>query len=99
MALNLGIYSADMSYSSLFDQTQSTLNFMGAARQLAERLGVLEAIVEATIRGFGEKRKKKEWGREIISKTLINSIPTLTSRISPPFPVMYWWAAGGKGLN
>ena len=35
MALNLGIYTTDLSYASLFDQTQATINYMNAAKKMA----------------------------------------------------------------
>jgi len=44
MALNLGIYSADLSYASLFDQTQTTIQYIGVAKKLADGLGILQAI-------------------------------------------------------
>ena len=37
-ALNLGIYSTDLSYASLFDQTQATLSYIEAAKEMADGL-------------------------------------------------------------
>ncbi|MBC7124657.1 MAG: hypothetical protein H5T24_03430, partial [Bacteroidales bacterium] len=39
MALNLGIYSTDLSYASLFDQTQATIKYMTVSKKMAEGLG------------------------------------------------------------
>jgi hypothetical protein len=49
MALNLGIYTTDLSYASLFDQTQATLNYINAAKKMADGLEILDAIDEQTI--------------------------------------------------
>lgn len=98
MALNLGIYSADMSYSSLFDQTQSTLNFMGAARQLAERLGVMEAIDEGTIRRLEENMNNREVVMDIISETFMNSNAYLTEQDRPAIAVMVLLGGWVEGL-
>ena len=73
MALNLGIYSADMSYASLFDQTQTTIEYMGKARELAEELGIMGAIDEATIQKLEENMNNREVVMDIISETFMNS--------------------------
>lgn len=49
MALNLGIYTTDLSYASLFDQTQITIKYMDAAKKMADGLGILDAIDNNTI--------------------------------------------------
>ena len=49
-ALNLGIYSTDLSYASLFDQSQATLDYIGAAKEMADGLNILDAIDEATVK-------------------------------------------------
>lgn len=98
MALNLGIYSADMSYSSLFDQTQSTLNYMGNARQLAERLGVMEAIDEHTIRRLEENMNNRDVVMDIISETFMNSNAYLTEQDRPAIAVMVLVGGWIEGL-
>ncbi|WP_010664120.1 hypothetical protein [Marinilabilia salmonicolor] len=73
MALNLGIYSADLSYASLFDQSQTTIEYMGNARNLADKLGILGAIDEQTIRQLEENMNNREVVMNIISETYMNS--------------------------
>ncbi|MFW6202716.1 MAG: hypothetical protein ACOC30_00295, partial [Marinilabilia sp.] len=73
MALNLGIYSADMSYASLFDQTQITIEYMGNARELADELGIMEAVDEETIQELEENMNNREVVMNIISETFMNS--------------------------
>ena len=48
-ALNLGIYGADLSYASMFDQTQESMFFVSAAKKLAEGLGIMNAFDQSTI--------------------------------------------------
>ncbi|NJK94535.1 MAG: hypothetical protein HC905_06055 [Bacteroidales bacterium] len=48
LALNLGIYTTDLSYASMFDQTQITITYMDAAKKMADGLGILEAIDKST---------------------------------------------------
>ncbi|GAO28653.1 hypothetical protein [Geofilum rubicundum] len=98
MALNLGVYSADMSYSSLFDQTQSTINYMGGARQLAERLGIMEAIDEETIRRLEQNMNNREVVMDIISETFMNSNAYLTEQDRPAIAVMVLVGGWMEGL-
>jgi len=49
MALNLGIYGADLSYASIFEQTQETMHYFAAAKKLADDLGITSAFGESTI--------------------------------------------------
>ncbi len=98
MALNLGIYSANMSYSSLFDQTQNTINYMGTARQLAEKLGIMEAIDEETIRKLEENMSNREIVMDIISETFMNSNAYLTEQDRPAIAVMVLVGGWIEGL-
>jgi hypothetical protein len=72
-ALNLGIYSTDLSYASLFDQTQATLNYIAAAKEMADGLNILDAINEETIQHLEENINNRDAIIDIISETLMNS--------------------------
>ncbi len=98
MALNLGVYSADMSYTSLFDQTQNTLKYMGASRKLAEQLGIMGAIDETTIRRLEENMNNREVVMDIISETFMNSNAYLTENDRPTIAVMVLVGGWMEGL-
>ncbi len=72
-ALNLGIYSLDLSYASLFDQTQATLDYIAAAKEMADGLNILDAINEETIQTLEDNINNREMIIDIISETLMNS--------------------------
>lgn len=72
-ALNLGIYSTDLSYASLFDQTQATLDYIAAAKEMADGLNILDAISEETIETLENNINNREMIIDIISETLMNS--------------------------
>jgi hypothetical protein len=72
-ALNLGVYSTDLSYASLFDQTQATLDYIGAAKEMADGLNILDAINEETIQTLEDNINNREMIIDIISETLMNS--------------------------
>ena len=80
MALNLGIYTTDLSYASLFDQTQVTLRYIQAAKNLADGLNILDAINESTIQRLEDNINNREEIIDIISETLLNSSSFLKER-------------------
>ncbi len=77
MALNLGIYSTDLSYASLFDQTQATIKFMTASKKMAEGLGILNAIDDNIVQRLEENVNNRDVIMEIISETFLNTNSTL----------------------
>ncbi len=72
-ALNLGIYSTDLSYASLFDQSQATLNYIEAAKEMADGLNILDAIDEETLQRLEDHINNRDVIIDIISETLMNS--------------------------
>ncbi len=73
MALNLGIYSTDLSYASLFDQTQASIRYMAASKRMAEGLGILNAIDNTIIQRLEENVNNREVIMDIISETFLNT--------------------------
>ena len=73
MALNLGIYTCDLSFASLYDQTQASISYMGAAKKMADGLGILDAIDEKTIENLEENINNREKIMDIVSETFLNS--------------------------
>ena len=72
-ALNLGIYSTNLSYASLFDQTQASIRYMTASKRLAEELGILNAIDNETLQRLEENVNNREIIMDIISETFLNT--------------------------
>jgi putative ubiquitin-RnfH superfamily antitoxin RatB of RatAB toxin-antitoxin module len=73
MALNLGIYSADLSFASMFDQSQASINYLTATKKLAENIGILNAVENSTIKRMEGNINNRDSLMEIISETLMNS--------------------------
>ncbi|MBN1598145.1 MAG: hypothetical protein JW894_07610 [Bacteroidales bacterium] len=73
MALNLGIYTTDLSFASLFDQTQASIRYMEAARKMAEGLDINDAIDNATMTRLEENLQHRDVVMDIISETFLNS--------------------------
>lgn len=73
MALNLGIYTTDLSFASLFDQTQTAINYMQIAKKMADGLGILDAIDNKTIQRLEENINNRDAIMDIISETFMST--------------------------
>ena len=83
MALNLGIYTCDLSFSSLYDQTQLVIDYMNAAKTMADGLGILDAINEETINRLEENVNNREVILDIVSETFMNTNSYLEDNEQP----------------
>lgn len=73
MALNLGVYTCDLSFASLYDQTQASIDYMNAAKKMADGLGILDAISQDNIDRLEENINNRNVIMDIISETFMNS--------------------------
>ena len=72
-ALNLGIYTTDLSFACLFDQAQTSLRYMDATRRLATEMGISDAIDEETMKRLEQNLNNRDVVMDIISETFLNS--------------------------
>jgi hypothetical protein len=72
-ALNLGIYTTDLSFASLFNQTQTSILYMKTAQKMAEGLDISDAISNETLELLEEKLDERDEVMDIISETFLNS--------------------------
>ncbi len=68
-ALNLGIYSADLSYASTYNQKQIAIDYMNVSNKLIEELGFSEAIDKDLLSKIEKVENDKEKLIELISST------------------------------
>ncbi len=73
LALNLGIYTCDLSFASMYDQTSQIVNYMEAAETMAKGLGILDAIDESTIEKLEQNINNRDVIMEVVSETFLNS--------------------------
>lgn len=59
-SLNLGIYGADLGYVSMYNQTQDALQYLGAVKQLADKLGVSAAFDQNTMKRINDNISNKD---------------------------------------
>ncbi len=68
-ALNLGVYGADLSYASVFNQTQESMFYTSCAKKLADRLGVSGAFDDGTMERMEKNMQNRDSLLNIISET------------------------------
>ncbi|MDA0713641.1 MAG: hypothetical protein O2867_00450 [Bacteroidetes bacterium] len=68
-AVNLGIYGADLSYTSVFNQNQESILYMSCAKQLADDLGISGAFSDATMARVEENLENRDSLLHIITET------------------------------
>jgi hypothetical protein len=73
MALNLGVYSTDLSFASMFDQSQASIKYLATTKKLADDLGILNAIDKSIITRMETNINNRDSLMEIISETFMNS--------------------------
>ena len=88
MALNLGIYTCDLSFASLYEQTQLIIDYMNAAKKMADGLGILKAIEQSQIDKLEENINNSEVIMEIVSETFMNSNSYLSDNGQPAIAAM-----------
>ena len=98
MALNLGVYTTDLSYASLFDQPQTSINYMNASKKMADGLGILDAIDEATLELLSDNLDNKEKIMDIISETFMSSSSYLKDNNRPEIATIVLIGGWMEGL-
>jgi hypothetical protein len=73
LALNLGVYTTDLSFASLFEQTQTSIDYMNAAKAMAEGLDISDVIDEENMKKLEENLNNRDVVMDIISETFLNS--------------------------
>jgi hypothetical protein len=98
MALNLGIYTCDLSFTSLYDQTQLIIDYMDAAKKMADGLGILDAVSQEDIDKLEENIHNTEVIMEIVSRTYLNSNSYLQDNGQPAVAAMVLVGGWIEGL-
>ena len=98
MALNLGAYTCDLSFASLYEQTQLIIDYMNAAKKMAEGLSILDAIDQQTIDDLEENINNSEYIMDVVSETFLNSNSYLEDNGQPAVAAMVLVGGWIEGL-
>lgn len=72
-AINLGIYTADLSYASYFEQTQISRNYFTVTKNMSEELGISNSVSKKHIKMISESKLDKEKMERILNETFMNT--------------------------
>ena len=92
-AVNLGVYGADLSYASIFEQDQTIMQYMNVSKKLAIGLDLLAAIDQSIIDRLEANHDNRDSVIRIISETFLNSNSTLKEDNRPEMAALI--LAGG----
>jgi hypothetical protein len=88
MALNFGIYSADLSFSSMFDQTQVTLDYFNAVQTLADGLGLVHLVKQEDIIKLEDNLYNKDSIKIMVEDLIFNSGEFLNDNNRPEIALL-----------
>lgn len=92
-AIALGVYCADLSYASLNEQYQISIEYINVARNLAESLGVLRTVEQEKMHLLEENVTNKELIVDIVSDIYMESSEQL--REQDRYPLAALMLVGG----
>ena len=69
-ALNLGVYAADIGYLSSYDKTQEAIEYLGAAKALADNLGVIGSFDPEILKRFEANISNKDSLAALINQSI-----------------------------
>jgi len=72
-ALNFGVYGADLSYAGLFNQTQTSVQYMATTKKLADELGILDFVKADIVERIEANINNRDSLMEIITEGFIGS--------------------------
>lgn len=73
IALNIGIYTADLSYASLFEQEQITYDYLDAVKGMSEELGISNSIEKKHLDMIKNTKLDKNEMLSIINESFMNT--------------------------
>lgn len=92
-ALNLGVYGCDLSFTSIFDQTQESMLYLRCANTLSNELGIMGVFDENTSARLEANQNDKDSLLSIISESFMTADTYLNNNGQPGISTLI--VAGG----
>ena len=73
IALNIGVYTADLSYASLFEQEQITYDYLDIVKDMSEEIGISQSIEKRHLDMIKNTKLDKDDVLKIINESFINT--------------------------
>ncbi len=78
-ALNLGVYGADLSYASTYNQKQETIHYMEASKKLVDELNISAALPSDIVEQVDQNQDNKDELVDIITNTFYDTYAYLNT--------------------
>ncbi len=88
MALNLGVYCADLSYTSFYEQKQITTDYLGAVKLLADGLGITELLKKEDLIKLEENIYNKDSIKQLVQEIFFSSGEFLNDNNRPEIALL-----------
>jgi murein L,D-transpeptidase YcbB/YkuD len=98
MSIAMGVYGADLSYASIFDQTQTVMKYMATSKKIADALGLLSSIDQNIIKRMESNVNDRDSIIRIISETFMNSNSSLKEDNRPALAALILTGGWIEGL-
>ncbi len=98
LAINLGVYGADLSYNRMFDQIQSSINYLVVLRKISDKLGVPEDEGSFAISRIEDNMNNKDSVIQIIAETYANADAYFKENDMPNIAVMILMGGWTEGI-
>jgi len=82
-AINLGVYGADLSYASTYQQQQDIQVYLNAIKTLADQLGITYDYTQLLSEEYKEKFNNKDSLTSIVTNTIYNTYQYLDQKSNP----------------
>lgn len=97
-ALNLGIYSSDLSYASTYHQKQETLDYMNASKTLIDKLDISPALDQKLLEAIENNLDNKDELVNVVSNSFYNTYEYLNKSERAPVSLIVITGSWVEGL-
>ncbi len=88
MALNLGVYCTDLSYTTFYEQKQITMEYLGAVKSMADGLGLSELLNKEELMRLEENIYNKDSIKELVHDVFFSSGEVLNDNNRPEIALL-----------
>ena len=98
LAINLGVYGADLSYNRMFDQIQLSVNYLAALRKISDKLGIPEDEGTFAVNRIEDNMNNRDSVMQIISETYANADAYFKGNDMPNIAAMILMGGWTEGI-
>ncbi len=98
LALNLGVYCADLSYASFYEQNQLVSSYLSAIKTISDNLGIIQTIDKGDILKIEDNITNQDTLRILIEEVFLSSGKYLNENNRPEMAILVQVGAWIEGM-